>query len=59
MLKTLSIKTINLLSNNPNKKLSLEREGIKVTKSIPLKVFVADEAKRYMNTRKLKSGHIL
>ena len=59
MLKSLGVKTINLLSNNPNKRLSLEKEGIKIKKSIPLKVFVADEAADYMNTKKIKSGHIL
>ena len=59
MLKSLEIKTINLLSNNPNKKLSLEKEGIKINKSIQLKVFVANEAKSYMDTKKNKSGHIL
>ena len=59
MLKSLGVKTINLLSNNPNKKLNLEKEGIKVNKSIQLKVIVADEAKDYMKTKKIKSGHIL
>ncbi len=59
MLKNLGIKTINLLSNNPNKKFCIEREGIKVNKFVPLKVFVSDEAKDYMNTKKIKSGHNL
>ena len=59
MLKSLGVKTINLLSNNPNKKLNLEKEGIKVNKTIQLKVIVADEAKGYMKTKKIKSGHIL
>ena len=59
MLKALGIKAINLLSNNPNKKISLEKEGIKIKKTIQLKVFVPDEAKDYMNTKKVKAGHIL
>ena len=59
MLKLLGVNAVNLLSNNPNKKLCLEKEGIKVTKSTQLKVFVSDEAKDYMNTKKIKSGHNL
>ena len=59
ILKTLGINTINLLTNNPNKKFSLEKEGIKINKTVQLKVFVSDEAKNYMNTKKIKSGHNL
>ena len=59
MLKKLGVKTINLLSNNPDKKFNLEREGIQIKKAIQLKVLVSDEAKDYMNTKKIKSGHNL
>ena len=45
------------LSNYPSPNLT---EAVsEVNKSIQLKVFVADEARNYMNTKKIKSGHIL
>ena len=59
MLKTLGIKKINLLSNNPNKLSQLEKNGIKIVKSIQLKVGVSDEAKNYLNTKKIRAGHNL
>ena len=57
MLKLLGVKKISLLTNNPDKKSQLEKNGIKIVRSIQLKVDVFDEAKNYLNTKKLRSGH--
>ena len=59
MLKLLGIKKVNILTNNPNKKLGLEKEGIKIEISTQLKVSVSNEAKSYMKTKKIRSGHNL
>ena len=59
MLQLLGIKNVNILTNNPDKKLSLEKEGIKVKIATQLKVSVSKEAKNYMKTKKIRSGHNL
>ena len=59
ILKQLGIKKINLLSNNPDKSSKLEYNGIAVEKCIQLKVGVSDEAKNYLRTKKIRSGHNL
>ena len=59
MLKQLGIQKINLLSNNPDKLSKLEQNGIVVKKCIQLKVDISSEAKNYLRTKKIRSGHNL
>ena len=59
MLKQLGIQKINLLSNNPDKLSQLGKNGIIVEKCIQLKVGVSNEAKDYLRTKKIRSGHNL
>ena len=59
ILKQLGIQRINLLSNNPDKSSKLEQNGIVVEKCIQLKVGVSSEAKNYLKTKKIRSGHNL
>jgi len=59
MLKLLDIHRISLLSNNPDKLSKLERNGIVVEKCVQLKVGISNEAKNYLRTKKIRSGHNL
>jgi len=59
ILSELGVKSINLLTNNPQKIASLEEFGLKVTKRIPLEINPTKSNKNYLKTKKEKMGHIL
>ena len=53
ILKKLNFKTINLISNNPNKIEKLNEEGLKVLNIIKLEIQPNEINKNYINTKKL------
>lgn len=57
MLNALEVGRIRLLSNNPEKRLQLERAGIEVDEQIPTSVFVRPENRRYLEAKVSQSGH--
>jgi len=57
--KALGIKSVRLLSNNPDKIAALERAGIKVVERVPCEVSPSTHAEKYMKTKKKKLGHML
>lgn len=59
ILKSLGIKSVQLLSNNPEKSKFLIDAGIPVIKYIPVHVGVADQNLNYLNTKRDKMGHSL
>ena len=59
LLKLLKVSSIKLITNNPEKKSQIKKGGIKVVETIQLKVTVAAEAKDYIKTKKIRSGHNL
>ncbi|MDR2999622.1 MAG: 3,4-dihydroxy-2-butanone-4-phosphate synthase [Fibromonadaceae bacterium] len=59
ILKDLGIKSINLLTNNPQKISELEFYGIKVSKRIPIEIKPNPFNKKYLKTKKEKMGHLL
>lgn len=59
ILKDLGIKSIRLLTNNPQKLKQLEEHGIKVNKRIPLEIPPNRHNRRYLRTKKNKLGHKL
>ncbi len=59
LLKLLGVGSIKLITNNPEKISQVQKGGIKVIGTIQIKVKVAAEAKRYMETKKIRSGHNL
>jgi len=59
MFKALGIKSVRLLSNNPDKIAALERAGIKVVERVPCEVSPSTHAEKYMKTKKKKLGHML
>ena len=59
VLKTLGLKQVRLLSNNPQKVAALESAGIEVVERVPCEVEPHAASERYLNTKKEKLGHLL
>lgn len=59
ILEDLGVKTIDLMTNNPDKISKIKDTGIVVNKRIPIEVCHSSEADFYMETKKNKMGHIL
>jgi GTP cyclohydrolase II len=58
ILKSLGLKEVKLLSNNPQKVAALESIGIKVVERVPCEVEAHAASERYLNTKKEKLGHL-
>jgi len=58
ILKALGLKSVRLLSNNPQKVAALESAGIKVVERVPCEVEAHQASERYLNTKKEKMGHL-
>jgi GTP cyclohydrolase II len=59
MIKSLKVKSIRLMTNNPKKIQGLEQLGVKVTARIPLIIPPNPYNRFYLETKKAKSGHLL
>jgi 3,4-dihydroxy 2-butanone 4-phosphate synthase/GTP cyclohydrolase II len=59
ILKYLKINNINLITNNPDKISSLNKQGIKVTQIIKIKPGINKFNKEYMKTKKNIGKHLL
>ncbi|HEX6103243.1 MAG TPA: GTP cyclohydrolase II [Alphaproteobacteria bacterium] len=59
MLRALSQDRVRLLTNNPRKVAGLEAEGIDVTERIPLRMPPGEHNRRYLETKRDRSGHQL
>jgi len=59
MLRALGVRSIRLMTNNPDKVEKLEREGIVVRERIPIAIPANPHNRRYLATKALKSGHLL
>jgi len=59
MIKSLKIKSVKLMTNNPNKIKGLEELGIKISGRIPIIIPPNKYNKHYLQTKKKKSGHML
>jgi 3,4-dihydroxy 2-butanone 4-phosphate synthase / GTP cyclohydrolase II len=55
----LGIRSIRLLTNNPDKLQALEKMGVEVVERIPLEVAPEKGNRRYLSTKKGKLGHLL
>ena len=58
ILKSLGVRNLRLLSNNPDKVAALERAGIKVSERVPCEVPASAHAEDYLRTKKEKLGHL-
>ena len=59
MLYSLQIRSIQLMSNNPDKIADLRSHGVQVDGRIPLEVAPNPYNRRYLETKREKSGHLL
>lgn len=59
ILKTLGVKKMRLLTNNPVKRIGLEGFGIEIVENINIEVPVNEHNNFYMQTKKDKMGHFL
>ncbi|NND12893.1 MAG: 3,4-dihydroxy-2-butanone-4-phosphate synthase [Acidimicrobiia bacterium] len=59
ILNDLDVKSVRLLSNNPQKRAGLELAGIKVTDTVALIAPTSETNREYLNTKATKMGHSL
>ena len=59
ILRDLGIKTLQLLTNNPDKVYQLADYGIEISKRIPIQIEPTDYDRFYLKTKQLRMGHIL
>ncbi|KAI5071408.1 hypothetical protein GOP47_0013659 [Adiantum capillus-veneris] len=58
ILRDLGVKTIKLMTNNPAKYRGLKGYGLAVSERIPLITPITKENQRYIETKRVKLGHI-
>ncbi|MBN2228906.1 MAG: GTP cyclohydrolase II, partial [Candidatus Thorarchaeota archaeon] len=59
ILRSLGVKSIRLLTNNPDKVKQLSRHGIIITERVPLIIKTNEYNKMYLETKAEKTGHLL
>jgi 3,4-dihydroxy 2-butanone 4-phosphate synthase / GTP cyclohydrolase II len=59
MLRKIGIKSVRLLTNNPDKVEELQRHGIRVIERLPLQPSTHKDNERYLRTKKVRMGHFL
>jgi len=59
MLRGLEVRSVRLITNNPNKISQLEQYGVKVTGRIPHVIPPNDHNKFYLETKARRSGHYI
>lgn len=59
ILRYFNVRSVRLLSNNPEKIAALERAGVRVSERIPCIVVPHESAEGYLRTKKQKMGHLL
>lgn len=58
ILKALGVKSVRLLSNNPDKVAALEGAGVTVAERVPCEVAPSTHAEEYLKTKREKLGHL-
>lgn len=59
MLQDLGVRSVRLMTNNPQKIQDLERDGIVVSERVPIEVPHQGENLRYLRTKAAKMAHLL
>lgn len=59
ILKDLGVKTMRLLTNNPDKVYQLSDYGMEIVDRVPIEIKATDHDRFYLQTKKNKMGHIL
>lgn len=59
ILRDLGVKTLRLLTNNPDKVYQLEEFGMEITNRVPIQMHATVHDLFYLKTKQLKMGHLL
>jgi len=59
ILRSLGVRSMRLMSNNPRKLVGIEGYGLSVSEWIPIEIPASDSTRRYLKTKKEKLGHKL
>jgi 3,4-dihydroxy 2-butanone 4-phosphate synthase/GTP cyclohydrolase II len=59
VLYDLGVRQMRLLTNNPSKRVGLEGYGLQIVERVPLRPTFNDENRGYLDTKRLKMGHLL
>ena len=59
ILSDLGLRTIRLLTNNPRKIVGLDGYGLKIVEQVPIRVKPNPHNERYLETKRMKLGHLL
>ena len=59
ILVDLGVKTMRLLTNNPDKRAGLEGYGLSIEERIPLQTVPTKQNRAYLRTKQEKLGHLL
>lgn len=59
ILRDLGVKTMRLLTNNPDKVYQLSEFGLEIIDRVPIQMPATDHDKFYLQTKKEKMGHLL
>ncbi len=59
ILRSLGVKKMRLLSNNPIKRIGLEGYGLEVVEEIPIEIKPNQHNQEYMKTKRDRMGHVL
>ena len=57
-LRALGVRSVRLLSNNPDKIKQLERGGIRVVQRVPCRPRTSHHSRAYLRTKQRKMGHL-
>lgn len=58
IIKALGVKSVRLMSNNPEKVEALEKNGVTVAERVPCEVEPTKYAEKYLETKREKMGHL-
>lgn len=59
ILRSLGVKKMRLMTNNPRKRIGLESYGLEVVENVPLEISPNQYNHFYMETKKKRMGHLL
>ena len=59
ILRALGVKSMRLLTNNPDKVYQLSEFGMTITERVPIQVDANDHDRFYLHTKKDRMGHLL
>jgi GTP cyclohydrolase II len=59
MLRTLGVRSVRLMTNNPDKVAQLQRYGMAVAERVPHAIAPGPHNRHYLATKARRSGHLL